>query len=55
MTEPADVLDVPLEVLAKIRPVCVALPQAYEEQAWVGTRFVGGACHCAGLSLGGRA
>jgi len=39
MTEPADVLDVPLEVLAKIRPVCVALPKAYEEQAWVGTRW----------------
>ena len=39
MTEPADVPDVPLEVLARIRLVCVALPQAYEESAWVGTRW----------------
>jgi hypothetical protein len=39
MTEPADVPDVPLEVLARIRLVCLALPQAYEESAWVGTRW----------------
>jgi hypothetical protein len=36
MTEGADV---PLEVVAKLRSVCVALPEAYEEQAWVGTRW----------------
>jgi YjbR protein len=39
MTEPSDVPDVPLEVLARIRSVCVALPQAYEQPAWVGTRW----------------
>jgi hypothetical protein len=36
MVEPADV---PLEIVAKLRSVCVALPEAYEEQAWVGTRW----------------
>ncbi len=31
--------DVPLEIVAAIRAVCIALPEAYEEQAWVGTRW----------------
>jgi hypothetical protein len=31
--------DVPVEVVAKLRSVCVALPEAYEEEAWVGTRW----------------
>ncbi len=26
--------------LAKVRAICLALPQAYEEPAWVGTRFM---------------
>ncbi|HEV2782546.1 MAG TPA: MmcQ/YjbR family DNA-binding protein [Actinophytocola sp.] len=31
--------DVPAEVLARLRPLCLGLPEAYEEQAWVGTRW----------------
>ena len=31
--------DVPLEILDALRPVALALPDAYEEQAWVGTRW----------------
>ncbi|MGH3758001.1 MmcQ/YjbR family DNA-binding protein [Actinophytocola sp.] len=34
-----DYLEVPPEVLARLRPVCLGLPEAYEEQAWVGTRW----------------
>jgi hypothetical protein len=30
---------VPLEVVAKLRSVCLRLPEAYEEAAWVGTRW----------------
>lgn len=36
MTETADV---PLEMLARLRSVCLGLPDAYEGQAWVGTRW----------------
>ncbi|HSW08728.1 hypothetical protein [Aquabacterium sp.] len=31
--------EVPPEILARLRPVCLALPQAREEAAWVGTRW----------------
>ncbi|HLM63414.1 MAG TPA: MmcQ/YjbR family DNA-binding protein [Acidimicrobiales bacterium] len=31
--------DVPPEILAELRPVCLGLPEAYEEPAWVGTRW----------------
>ena len=31
--------DVPAEILARLRSLCLALPEAYEEQAWVGTRW----------------
>ncbi len=31
--------DVPLQILAPLRRVCLGLPDAYEEQAWVGTRW----------------
>jgi YjbR len=31
--------DAPPEVVARLRPVCLALPEAYEEHAWVGTRW----------------
>ena len=31
--------DVPPEILARLRSMCLALPEAYEEQAWVGTRW----------------
>jgi hypothetical protein len=31
--------EVPLEVVAKLRSVCLGLPEAYEEPAWVGTRW----------------
>lgn len=27
-------------VLAKLRSICLALPEAYEEAAWVGTRWM---------------
>jgi YjbR len=30
---------VPQEILAELRAVCLGLPEAYEEQAWVGTRW----------------
>ncbi|MGH9137785.1 MAG: MmcQ/YjbR family DNA-binding protein [Acidimicrobiales bacterium] len=35
----ADGVDVPPEILAELRSVCLGLPEAYEEQAWVGTRW----------------
>jgi hypothetical protein len=31
--------DVPPEILDRLRPVCLALPEAYEEPAWVGVRW----------------
>jgi hypothetical protein len=31
--------DVPVVVLDVLRRVCLALPEAYEERAWVGTRW----------------
>jgi hypothetical protein len=31
--------DVPTAVLAQLRSVCLDLPDAYEEEAWVGTRW----------------
>ena len=36
MTEYAEV---PPEIVAQLRSVCLGLPDAYEEQAWVGTRW----------------
>ena len=35
----AEHAEVPLETLAALRAVCLALPQAYEQAAWVGTRW----------------
>jgi predicted DNA-binding protein (MmcQ/YjbR family) len=35
----ADYLEVVPEIVARLRSVCVALPEAYEEEAWVGTRW----------------
>jgi hypothetical protein len=32
--------DVAPEVLERLRSVCLALPETYEEQAWVGTRWM---------------
>jgi YjbR len=31
--------EVPAEVVDRLRAICAALPEAYEEQAWVGTRW----------------
>jgi len=31
--------DVPPEILGELRAVCLGLPEAYEEEAWVGTRW----------------
>ncbi len=36
MTEYADV---PANVLAELRRICLGLPDAYEQQAWAGTRW----------------
>lgn len=36
MTEPADVSP---EIVGRLRPVCLGLPEAYEEPAWVGIRW----------------
>ena len=32
-------MDVPPEIVEHLRSVCLALPEAYEESAWVGTRW----------------
>jgi YjbR len=32
--------DVPPEVLASVRAICLALPDAYEEEAWTGVRWL---------------
>ena len=32
--------EVPEEVEARLRELCLALPDAYEERAWVGTRWM---------------
>jgi hypothetical protein len=31
--------DVPADVVARLRAVCLGLPETYEEPAWVGTRW----------------
>ncbi|MBL7254030.1 MmcQ/YjbR family DNA-binding protein [Paractinoplanes lichenicola] len=31
--------DVPPEILSRLRPICRALPEAYEEPAWIGLRW----------------
>jgi predicted DNA-binding protein (MmcQ/YjbR family) len=36
MTEYADV---PPKILARLRKICLALPEAHEQQAWAGTRW----------------
>lgn len=35
----ADYAEVPEDVLARVRAVCLALPEAVEERAWRGTRW----------------
>jgi hypothetical protein len=32
--------DVPPDIVNRLRAICTALPGAYEEQAWVGTRWL---------------
>ncbi len=32
--------DAPANVVARLRPICLALPEVDEERAWVGTRWV---------------
>ena len=34
-----DYIDDPPEVLARLRSICLGLPEAYEEPAWAGTRW----------------
>lgn len=31
--------DVPASILAKVRAICLALPESYEERAWIGVRW----------------
>jgi len=31
--------EVPHQIVARLRSVCLGLPEAYEEEAWVGTRW----------------
>lgn len=31
--------DVPLDLLDRVRSICLALPETYEEPAWIGTRW----------------
>ncbi|GAB2619433.1 hypothetical protein Aab01nite_33490 [Paractinoplanes abujensis] len=31
--------DVPPDILSRLRPICRALPEAYEEPAWIGLRW----------------
>lgn len=31
--------DVPVDILVRLRAICLGLPEAHEEQAWVGTRW----------------
>lgn len=35
----SDYSDPPEEVVARLRPLCLALPDAYEEKAWAGVRW----------------
>jgi YjbR len=35
----SDRADVPPEILDRLRPICLGLPETYEEPAWVGTRW----------------
>ena len=36
----AERAEVPSEIVIRLRSICLALPEAYEEQAWVGTRWM---------------
>lgn len=36
MSDPGDV---PPEILDRLRPICAALPETYEEPAWIGVRW----------------
>src|SRR5687767_1364675 len=35
-----DYADPPDALVARLRPICLALPDAYEEKAWAGTRWM---------------
>jgi|SoiMethySBSTD1v2_1073268.scaffolds.fasta_scaffold12586_8 YjbR protein len=37
---PSEVSDVSPKIVAKLRLICLGLPEAYEEEAWVGTRWM---------------
>ena len=36
----AEHADVPDEIVAAVRAICLELPEAYEEEAWAGTRWM---------------
>jgi hypothetical protein len=31
--------DVPVEILGRVRPICLGLPETYEQTAWIGVRW----------------
>jgi len=35
----ADAVEVPTDIADRLRTICLALPQAYEERAWLGFRW----------------
>ncbi|HEY8546264.1 MAG TPA: MmcQ/YjbR family DNA-binding protein [Acidimicrobiales bacterium] len=35
----SDYADAPAEIVDRLRPICLALPEAHEEKAWAGTRW----------------
>lgn len=35
----SDYADVPQAIVDRLRPICLALPEAHEEKAWAGTRW----------------
>ncbi len=39
MSQPSGHADVSADIVDRLRAVCLVLPEAYEEQAWVGTRW----------------
>lgn len=51
----ADRLEIPREILEKLRAICLKLPEAYEETAWAGIRWMIGQknfAHIVGIDSG---
>jgi hypothetical protein len=55
ISKEADRLEIPNEILGKLRALCLKLPEAYEESAWVGIRWIVGQknfAHVLGIDSG---